>query len=290
MDRADYLGDPDFTPIPTQQLLNPAYAEAWRNSIDPTKPTPSKDLHRPANFLPPPPTMPHSAPEPTQTTHFSIVDAEGNAVSNTYTLNGGFGSGVTVAPLGFLMNNEMDDFAAKQGVPNMYGLIQGPANAIGPGKRPLSAMTPTIVTTTATPGHPAELRFVLGTPGGSTIITTVANDFLSVVENGLNIQQTADAPRFHHQYLPDRIDLETRFSPSVADQLAQHGLHGQPHRRRRRAPPRHLGRLRTHRHRPKNPRPPRRTRQTPQLRQSRRLLTPSASAVHQLLLRRRTPI
>ncbi len=223
MDRADYLGDPDFTPIPTQQLLNPAYAEAWRNSIDPTKPTPSKDLHRPANFLPPPPTMPHSAPEPTQTTHFSIVDAEGNAVSNTYTLNGGFGSGVTVAPLGFLMNNEMDDFAAKQGVPNMYGLIQGPANAIGPGKRPLSAMTPTIVTTTATPGHPAELRFVLGTPGGSTIITTVANDFLSVVENGLNIQQTADAPRFHHQYLPDRIDLETRFSPSVADQLARMG-------------------------------------------------------------------
>ncbi len=223
MDRGDYLGDPDFTPIPTAQLLNPAYAAAWRASIDPTKPTPSKDLKRPAGFLPPPPQMPHSAAEPTQTTHFSVVDAEGNAVSNTYTLNGGFGSGVTVAPLGFLMNNEMDDFASKQGVPNMYGLIQGPANAIGPGKRPLSAMTPTIVTTTGTPGHPPELRFVLGTPGGSTIITTVANDFLSVVENGLNIQQSADAPRFHHQYLPDRIDLETRFSPSVAAELAQMG-------------------------------------------------------------------
>ena len=223
MDRADYLGDPDFTPIPTAQLLDPKYAAAWRSSIDPVKPTPSNDLRRPAGFLPPPPTMPSAAAEPTQTTHFSIVDAEGSAVSNTYTLNGGFGSGVTIAPLGFLMNNEMDDFASKQGVPNMYGLIQGPANAIAPGKRPLSAMTPTIVTTTATAGHPAELRFVLGTPGGSTIITTVANDFLSCVENGLNIQQTADAPRFHHQYLPDRIDLETKFSPTVAAELARMG-------------------------------------------------------------------
>ena len=223
MDRADYLGDPDFSPIPTKELLNPKYAAAWQATITPLHPTPSKDLHRPAGFLPPPPQMPSHAPEPNETTHFSVVDAEGNAVANTTTLNGGFGSGVTLAPLGFLMNNEMDDFAAKQGVPNMYGLIQGPANAIGPGKRPLSAMTPTIVTTTGTPGHPAELRFVLGTPGGSTIITTVANDFLSCVENGLNIQQAADAPRFHHQYLPDRIDLETRFSPAVAAELAQMG-------------------------------------------------------------------
>lgn len=223
MDRADYLGDPDFSPIPTAQLTDPKYAAAWRGSISPTVPTPSKELHRPAGFLPPPPTMPKSAAEPAQTTHFSIVDAEGNAVSNTYTLNGGFGSGVTVAPLGFLMNNEMDDFAAKQGVPNMYGLIQGPANAIGPGKRPLSAMTPTIVTTTPTPGHPAELRFVLGTPGGSTIITTVANDLLSCVENSLNIQQAADAPRFHHQYLPDRIDLEKKFSPAVEAELRKMG-------------------------------------------------------------------
>jgi gamma-glutamyltranspeptidase/glutathione hydrolase len=217
MDRADYLGDPDFTPQPLKEMANLAYAAAWRSSIDPSKPTPSADLKRPAGFMPPPPQLPPAAPEPTQTTHFSIVDAEGNAVSNTYTLNGSFGSGVTVDSLGFLMNNEMDDFASKMGVPNMYGLIQGPANAIGPGKRPLSAMTPTIVT------KDGKLALVLGSPGGSTIITTVANDFLSVVDNGLNIQQSADAPRFHHQYLPDRLDLEKKFSPEVADQLKAMG-------------------------------------------------------------------
>jgi gamma-glutamyltranspeptidase / glutathione hydrolase len=217
MDRADYLGDPDFTPQPLKEMANPAYAAAWRSSIDPAKPTPSAELKRPVGFMPPPPQLTAAAPEPTQTTHFSIVDAEGNAVSNTYTLNGSFGSGVTVEGLGFLMNNEMDDFASKMGVPNMYGLIQGPANAIGPGKRPLSAMTPTIVTKNG------KLALVLGSPGGSTIITTVANDLISVVDNGLNIQQTADAPRFHHQYLPDRLDLEKKFSAEVADQLKAMG-------------------------------------------------------------------
>jgi gamma-glutamyltranspeptidase/glutathione hydrolase len=217
MDRADYLGDPDFTPQPLKEMANPAYAAAWRSSIDPSKPTPSAQLKRPAGFMPPPPQLVATAPEPTQTTHFSIVDADGNAVSNTYTLNGGFGSGVTVEGLGFLMNNEMDDFASKMGEPNMYGLIQGPANAIGPSKRPLSAMTPTIVTKNG------KLALVLGSPGGSTIITTVANDLISVVDNGLNIQQAADAPRFHHQYLPDRLDLEKKFSPEVADQLKAMG-------------------------------------------------------------------
>jgi gamma-glutamyltranspeptidase/glutathione hydrolase len=217
MDRADYLGDPDFTPQPLKEMANPAYAAAWRSSIDPTKPTPSAELRRPAGFMPPPPQLPPAAPESTQTTHFSIVDAEGNAVANTYTLNGSFGSGVTVDGLGFLMNNEMDDFASKMGVPNMYGLIQGPANAIAPGKRPLSAMTPTIVT------RDGKLALVLGSPGGSTIITTVANDLISAVDNGLNIQQSADAPRFHHQYLPDRIDLEKKFSSMVADQLKAMG-------------------------------------------------------------------
>jgi gamma-glutamyltranspeptidase/glutathione hydrolase len=217
MDRADYLGDPDFTPQPLKQMANPAYAAAWRTSIDPTKPTSSAELKRPAGFMPPPPQLAAAAPEPTQTTHFSIVDADGNAVSNTYTLNGSFGSGVTVDGLGFLMNNEMDDFTSKIGVPNMYGLIQGPANAIAPGKRPLSAMTPTIVTKNG------KLALVLGSPGGSTIITTVANDLLSVIDNGLNIQQSADAPRFHHQYLPDRLDLEKKFSPDVADQLKAMG-------------------------------------------------------------------
>ena len=218
MDRGDYLGDPDFNTLPLKQMANMKYAAAWRSSIDPAKTTTSKDLVRPAGFLPPPPQQAPTK-ESTQTTHFSIVDADGNAVSSTYTLNGYFGSGVTVEGLGFAMNNEMDDFASKMGVPNMYGLIQGPANSIAPGKRPLSAMTPTILTT---PGHwykPGKLAYVMGTPGGSTIITTVANDIISTVDNGLNIQQAADAPRFHHQYLPDRIDLEKKFSVNVADQL-----------------------------------------------------------------------
>jgi gamma-glutamyltranspeptidase / glutathione hydrolase len=223
MDRADYLGDPDFTPQPLKEMANPAYAAAWRSSIQPNSPSPSKELVRPAGFMPPPPQLQPAAHESTQTTHFSIVDAEGNAVANTYTLNNTFGSGVTVDGLGFLMNDEMDDFASKMGVPNMYGLIQGPANSIGPGKRPLSAMTPTIVTTKGSLFHHAKLAFVLGTPGGSTIITTVANDFLSVADNGLNIQQAADAPRFHHQYLPDRLELEKKFSPEVADQLRAMG-------------------------------------------------------------------
>jgi gamma-glutamyltranspeptidase / glutathione hydrolase len=223
MDRADYLGDPDFTPQPLKEMANPAYAAVWRSSIQPNSPTPSKDLVRPAGFMPPPPQLQPAAHESTQTTHFSIVDAEGNAVANTFTLNNTFGSGVTVDGLGFLMNDEMDDFASKMGVPNMYGLIQGPANSVGPGKRPLSAMTPTIVTTKGGLFRHARLSFVLGTPGGSTIITTVANDFLSVADNGLNIQQAADAPRFHHQYLPDRLDLEKKFSPEVADQLKAMG-------------------------------------------------------------------
>jgi gamma-glutamyltranspeptidase/glutathione hydrolase len=172
--------------------------------------------------MPPPP---QSAPvkESTQTTHYSIVDADGTAVSTTTTLNGGFGSGVTVEGLGFLLNNEMDDFTSKVGVPNVYGLIQSSANSIGPGKRPLSAMTPTILTT---PGHwykHGKLAYVMGTPGGATIITTVANDIISTVDNGLNIQQAADAPRFHHQYLPDHIDLEKKFPVPPAETLAAMG-------------------------------------------------------------------
>ncbi|MEO6910773.1 MAG: gamma-glutamyltransferase [Edaphobacter sp.] len=222
MDRADYLGDPDFSPQPIRQMANPAYAAAWRKSIQPDRPTPSADLVRPAGFMPPSPRT-AAVHESNQTTHFSIVDSDGNAVSSTYTLNNGFGSGVTVEGLGFLMNDEMDDFASKQGVPNMFGLIQGPANAIAPGKRPLSAMTPTIVTTAASPGKPGDLRLVLGSPGGPTIITTVANDLISVIDNHLNIQQAADAPRFHHQYLPDRLDLEKKFPANVAAQLKAMG-------------------------------------------------------------------
>ncbi len=222
MDRGDYLGDPDFNTLPLKQMANMKYAAAWRASIDPTKPTPSKDLVRPAGFMPPPPQA-NPIKESTQTTHFSIVDADGNAVSSTYTLNGGFGSGVTVEGLGFLMNNEMDDFTSKVGVPNLYGLIQSSANSIGPGKRPLSAMTPTILTTQGHWYKRGKLAYVMGSPGGSTIITTVANDIISTVDNGLNIQQAADAPRFHHQYLPDRIDLEKKFPAAVADQLKAMG-------------------------------------------------------------------
>jgi gamma-glutamyltranspeptidase / glutathione hydrolase len=222
MDRGDYLGDPDFNTLPLKQMANPKYAAAWRRSIDPTKPTPSKDLVRPAGFMPPPP---QAAPvkEPTQTTHFSIVDADGNAVSSTYTLNGGFGSGVTIEGLGFLMNNEMDDFTSKIGVPNMFGLIQSSANSIAPGKRPLSAMTPTILTTHGNWFKHGKLAYVMGTPGGSTIITTVANDVISAIDNGLNIQAVADAPRFHHQYLPDRLDFEKKFPNNVVDQLKAMG-------------------------------------------------------------------
>ena len=240
MDRADYLGDPDFTPLPLAQMASPAYAAAWAKTIQPLKPSPSATLTRPAGFLPPPPAPAPDRHESPQTTHFSIVDSDGNAVSMTYTLNFYFGSGVTVEPLGFLLNDEMDDFAAKPGVPNAFGLIQGPANAVGPGKRPLSSMTPTIVAepdnctpdTSAGPAaatlnpkscRPGKLRLVLGSPGGSTIITTVANDLISILDNGLNVQAAADAPRFHHQYLPDALEFENRFPAATVEAVAAAG-------------------------------------------------------------------
>jgi gamma-glutamyltranspeptidase/glutathione hydrolase len=216
MDRGDYLGDPDFVSMPLKQMADPAYAAAWRKSIDPVKPSPSATLVRPAGFLPPPPQV-ASSPEPTQTTHFSVVDAEGNAVSSTYTLNGYYGSGVLAGQLGFVLNNEMDDFTSKVGAPNMFHLIQGPANAIAPGKRPLSSMTPTIVL------KDGKVLLVLGSPGGSTIITTVANDIVSILDNGLNVQQAADAPRFHHQYLPDTLQVEKAFPLPVLDALKATG-------------------------------------------------------------------
>ncbi len=217
MDRGDYLGDPDFTTMPLKQMNDPAYAAAWRKTIDPVKPSPSATLVRPEGFMPAPPKSPATAHEKMETTHFSVVDKDGNAVSCTTTLNGFFGSGVTVPGLGFPLNNEMDDFASKTGVPNMFGLIQGPANAIGPGKRPLSSMTPTMVL------KDGKLVLVLGSPGGSTIITTVANDIVSILDNGLNVQQAADAPRFHMQYLPDVIAVEKLFPVPVAEALAATG-------------------------------------------------------------------
>jgi gamma-glutamyltranspeptidase/glutathione hydrolase len=217
MDRTDYLGDPDFAKIPQAALLNPAYAAAWRKSIVLDHATPSKELQRPAGFLPPPPTATVAESKSTDTTHYSVLDAKGNAVAVTTTLNNGFGSHATAAGLGFLLNDEMDDFASKQGAPNMYGLIQGPNNAIAPGHRPLSAMTPTIVL------QDGKVRMVLGSPGGPRITTTVLNIFLSTAEGGLNIQQSVDAPRFHHQYLPDILYVEAGFPADTADKLASEG-------------------------------------------------------------------
>jgi len=213
MDRSDYLGDPDYVKIPTETLIDKRYDAAWRTGIMAEQAMSSKDLKRPAGFLPPPPTMDEVRHESTQTTHYSVIDAEGNAISVTTTLNNGFGSAVTASGLGFLLNDEMDDFAAKSGVPNMFGLVQGPANTIAPGKRPLSSMTPTIVL------KGDKVRFVLGSPGGGRIITTVANIFLSAADEGLNIQEAVDAPRFHHQYLPDVLYMEPGFSHATVEGL-----------------------------------------------------------------------
>jgi len=217
MDRTDYLGDPDYAKIPQVALLNPAYADVWRKSIVPGHATPSTDLKRPAGFLPPPPTATVPESKSTDTTHYSVLDAEGNAVAVTTTLNDGFGSHVTATGLGFLLNDEMDDFASAPGVANKYGLIQGPNNAIAPGHRPLSAMTPTIVL------KDGQVRMVLGSPGGPRITTTVLNIFLSVAEGGLNIQQAVDAPRFHHQYLPDMLYVEAGFPAATAAKLTAEG-------------------------------------------------------------------
>jgi gamma-glutamyltranspeptidase/glutathione hydrolase len=217
MDRSDYLGDPDYNHIPAGEMTSKKYAEAWRISINTDSASPSAALQRPAGYLPLAPKNAGLRAESQDTTHYSVVDSEGNAVSVTTTLNGTFGSNVTAGSLGFLLNDEMDDFAAKVGAPNMFGLIQGPANAIAPGKRPLSSMTPTIVL------KDGKLRYVLGSPGGARIITTVANILLSTTEGGLNIQQAVDAPRFHHQYLPDKLYLEPGFSPEVVTGLRAMG-------------------------------------------------------------------
>jgi gamma-glutamyltranspeptidase/glutathione hydrolase len=217
-DKAEFMGDPDFSRIPVAQLIDKKYGAAWRESVDPAHATASGDLKRPAIFSEleqyaranPQPAV---VREPEHTTHYSVVDADGDAVAVTTTLNDGFGSRVTAGNLGFLLNDEMDDFAAKPGAPNLYGLIQGPANAIAPGKRPLSSMTPTIVL------KDGKLFLVLGSPGGARIITTVANILMAVVDYGMNIQEAVNAPRFHHQWLPDRISVEQWFSPDAVKSL-----------------------------------------------------------------------
>lgn len=221
-DRAEFLGDPDFTKIPVAQLIDKRYAGAWRETIDPKRASISKDLRRPAIFsqleqyavLHP---QPFEARDTPHTTHYSVVDPDGNAVAVTTTLNDDFGSRVTAEGLGFLLNDEMDDFAAKPGEPNLYGLVQGPANAVGPGKRPLSSMTPTIVL------KDGKLFLVLGSPGGARIITTVANILMSVVDYGMNIQESVNAPRFHNQWLPDVSYVEQWFSPDTVRILGEMG-------------------------------------------------------------------
>jgi gamma-glutamyltranspeptidase/glutathione hydrolase len=221
-DRAEFLGDPDFANIPVAPLIDKKYAAAWRESIDPAHASVSKDLRRPAVFnqleqyagMHPRPVAVQETPH---TTHYSVVDSDGDAVAVTTTLNDDFGSRVTAGGLGFLLNDEMDDFASKPGAPNGYGLVQGPANAIGPGKRPLSSMTPTIVV------KDGKLFLVLGSPGGSQIISTVANILIGVVDFRMNIQEAVNAPRFHHQWLPDQVHVEQWFSPDAVGLLEQMG-------------------------------------------------------------------
>ena len=221
-DRAEFMGDPDYSKLPVAQLIDKKYAAAWRDTIDGAHASASKELKRPAIFneleqyaaAHPPAAEAH---EGNHTTHYSVIDAEGNAVAVTTTINDWFGSRVTADGLGFLLNDEMDDFSSKPGVPNADGLIQGMANAIGPGKRPLSSMTPTIVV------HDGKTVLVLGSPGSSKIITTVANVLMGVVDYGMNIQEAVNAPRFHNQWLPDVVNVEKWFSPDTAKALREMG-------------------------------------------------------------------
>jgi gamma-glutamyltranspeptidase/glutathione hydrolase len=192
-DRNLTLGDPAFVTNPVAALLAPGYIAKLRAGIDPVRATPSASLE---------PAAPPAVREGAQTTEYAVVDSAGNAVSVTYTLNGWFGIGRVAGDTGILMNNEMDDFAAKPGSPNMFGLVQGNANAIAPGKTPLSSMTPTIVT------KDGQLKLVIGSPGGPRIITTVLEAIVNLIDHGMNVQEAIDAPRIHAQWLPDTVALE----------------------------------------------------------------------------------
>jgi len=206
-DRNQYLGDPDSVSNPVSQLLDQKYVSARRATIDPQHATPSNQID---------PGLPN-ATEGADTTHYSIVDEQGNAVAVTYTLNQAYGSGVTVPVAGFLLNDEMDDFAAKPGEPNRYGLVQGERNAIAPGKRPLSSMVPTIILKDGKP------LLVLGSPGGSTIPTAVLQVIVNVVDFHMNVQDAVDFPRIHHQWKPDRLECEVGVSPDTISVLKQMG-------------------------------------------------------------------
>lgn len=208
-DRNADLGDPAFVKNPVSQLLDPAYAARLRAGIAPMRATPSKDVT---------PGVIVSVHENDDTTHFSIVDKDGNAVAVTYTINDWFGSGVIAGDTGFFLNDEMDDFTSKPGVPNMFGLVQGARNDIEPGKRPLSSMAPTIVL------HNGKLAMVTGSPGGSRIITITLETILNAVDFGMNVQQAVDAPRIHMQWLPDQIEYEPNaFANGVMQTLQSNG-------------------------------------------------------------------
>ncbi|MFI0395574.1 gamma-glutamyltransferase [Paracoccus jiaweipingae] len=195
-DRSEFLGDPDFVDVPVSELMSKKYAEDTRAKISASFATPSEQI-KPADLAP---------YESDQTTHFSIVDKDGNAVSNTYTINFSYGSGLVAEGTGVLMNNEMDDFSAKPGVPNGYGLIGGDANAVEAGKRPLSSMTPTIVK------KDGQVWLVTGSPGGARIITTVLQVIMNMIDHGMNVAEASTAPRIHHQWLPEELRVEEGIS------------------------------------------------------------------------------
>jgi len=199
-DRATWLGDPDFTKVPVEELISKTYAVSSMQDVDSSTNTPASKI-KAGTF---------AGYESEETTHFSIVDKFGNAVAITTTLNDSYGSRIFVGGCGFILNNEMDDFSAKPGEPNLYGLIGGEANAIEPGKRMLSSMTPTIIE------KDGKLFMVVGTPGGSTIITSVFQNIINVIEYDMTMQEAVDAPRFHNQWLPDEIKIETAFNDSIA--------------------------------------------------------------------------
>lgn len=203
-DRAEFLGDPDFVKVPVKQLTSKAYLQERMKDYNPEKAGSSKLVKA-------------GTPESTETTHLSVMDADGNAVSVTTTLNGGYGSKVVTGGAGFFLNNEMDDFSIKPGVPNMYGLVGAEANAIAPNKRMLSSMTPTIVLKNNKP------YLVVGTPGGSTIITSVFQTLMNILEFNLPVDQAVNAPKFHHQWLPDEVYTEAGFPSAIKEQLETMG-------------------------------------------------------------------
>ncbi len=206
-DRSQFLGDVDFVKVPLKGITSKAYAAELRGQINRFKASVSADI------------KPGNAPkyESDETTHFSVVDKEGNAVANTYTINFGFGSGIVVEGAGFLLNNEMDDFSSKPGVPNAYGLIGGEANAIEPNKRMLSSMSPTIVQ------KDGKVFMVTGSPGGSRIITTTLQVIMNVIDHGMNIQEAVNAVRIHHQWLPEEIRVEKGISLDTIKILTEMG-------------------------------------------------------------------